>query len=230
MKKQIQSQRRRPKQLSFLPAQAKEFGGALLHGRRRRRRPLSSKHSLHVVIRSSWARGPHSFRSAKNLQTITRLIEGIARKFHVKVYRYAIVGNHIHMMIGFYSHEQYKSYLRLLCGQIASHVMGRQSFENFRKALVKKWGDTSETQGKGQQFFQFRPYTRLINWGRDFRGCVRYLRRNFLEAIGFISYKPRVGRYPTKISDRGKNGAQPGPRYPIITWDEIDAVFRHGMP
>lgn len=165
--------------------------------------------SLHIVLRSSWAFGPNSFRAPRNLPVVQRLIRGIARKFQIKVYRQAIVGNHIHLMIGFIHRESYKSFVRLLSGQIASQVMGQQSFKVFRQSLEREHrGDTpaslpasrgrrayqqarAEIQGKGQQFFQFRPFTRMINWGRDFQNCGRYLRQNVLEAMGFIPYQPR---------------------------------------
>ena len=169
-----------------------------MHGRRRRRRPVSSMQSLHLVLRSSWAFGPNSFRSPRNLPAVERLIRGIARKFQIKVYRQAIVGNHIHLMIGFIHRESYKSFVRLLSGQIASQVMRQQSFEVFRKSLEREHQGRNafqqaktEIQGKGQQFFQFRPFTRMINWGRDFQSCGRYLTQNVLEAMGFISYQLR---------------------------------------
>jgi REP element-mobilizing transposase RayT len=186
------SSSKKQKQLAFFKPESKSFGGELLHGRRRRRRPTSCQHSLHVILRSSWARGPHSFRAPRNLPRIERLIRGIARKFRIKVYRQAIVGNHIHLIIGFGYRESYKSFVRLLSGQIASHVMGQQSFKVFRRSLHP--GDTpgpQEPQGKGQQFFQFRPFTRVLNWGRDFQTCAQYVRQNALEAIGAIPYRPR---------------------------------------
>jgi REP element-mobilizing transposase RayT len=183
------------RQLSFISSQRPIFGGELLHGRRRRRRPLNSKQALHVVVKSHFARGEYGFRSRRNLSVIEGLIRGIARKFQVKVYRHAIVGNHIHLMIGFSQRESYRSFIRLLSGQIASHVMRQQSFQSFYKEFQAKFGgDTPERRvkaGKGQQFFQFRPWSRILNWGRDYRTCGRYLLQNLLEVTGVIPYQPR---------------------------------------
>ena len=201
------SRSKRPKQLSFFRPESKSFGGELLHGRRRKRRPLHSQQALHVVLRSSWASGRHSFRASRNLPRIEPLIRGIARKFQIKIYRHAIVGNHIHLMIGFGYRENYKSFVRLLSGQIASHVMGQQSFKVFRQSFER--GDTpirhrgnDEKQGKGQQFFQFRPFTRILNWGKDFQNCLRYLKQNILEATGVIVYQPRKNQLSGKFHKR----------------------------
>ncbi|MBC7421426.1 MAG: hypothetical protein H7328_11930, partial [Bdellovibrio sp.] len=43
----------------------------------------------------------------------------------------------------------------------------------------------------------FRPFSRVVNWGRDFKTCVSYLKQNFLEAFGFVKYKPRKNLYAT---------------------------------
>lgn len=207
------SSSKKQKQLAFFKPESKSFGGELLHGRRRRRRPIRCQHSLHVILRSSWARGAYSFRAPRNLPRIERLIRSIALRFGVKVYRQAIVGNHIHLIVGFRYQESYKSFVRLLSGQIASHVMKQQSFKIFRRSLGA--GDTpgrqtSEPQGKGQQFFQFRPFTRILNWGRDFRNCGRYLMQNALEAVGAIPYQPRKKARGVSIHEAAKRPAKRG--------------------
>lgn len=46
-----------PKQMSFFKPQKKFFGGALLYKKRKSARPLSSKDSIHFVLRSQWAMG-----------------------------------------------------------------------------------------------------------------------------------------------------------------------------
>lgn len=186
-------------QLSFFKANQRFFGGRLIHGRRRGRRPLSTKEPIHIVLRSSWARGPFSFLLTKNKKAIERLIQIYARQYAIKVYSRAIVGNHFHLIIQISSRKSYNRFIRVLSSQIASHVMRSQSFQEFQKHFLEQHaGDpptAAEVQGKGQAFWQFRPWTRVMHWGKDFQACRKYLTQNILEALGFTAYKPRKNVY-----------------------------------
>ena len=191
---------KRSQQLSFFKSGERFFGGRLLHGRRRRQRPLSTKEPIHIVLRSSWAQGIFSFLLIKNKKPIERLIESYAREHAIKVYGRAIVGNHFHLIIQIPSRKSYNRFIRVLSSRIASHVMRSQSFVNFQKLIFNQnAGDpppgAEEEQGKGQAFWQFRPWTRVLRWGRDFQICRQYLTKNTLEALGFTVYKPRKNIY-----------------------------------
>jgi REP element-mobilizing transposase RayT len=183
------------KQLSLFKAELKHFGGSLLHGHRRKSRPLNRKDAIHLVIRSSWAGAipQTSLTHRSNKGAIHKILNQYAKKYSVRIYQIAIVSNHIHLVLRIPNVGAYRNFIRVITGAIAEHVMRRQSFKIF-KQWVLKTGDPlskSESQGKGQQFWQFRPFTRILNWGRDYRACVRYLEQNRLEAMGFISYQPR---------------------------------------
>ena len=52
-----------------------------------------------------------------------------------------------------------------------------------------------------QSFWEFRPFSRIVNWGRDFKTCVQYLKKNVLEALGFVPYKPRKDYYSKWLKD-----------------------------
>ena len=52
-----------------------------------------------------------------------------------------------------------------------------------------------------QGFWEFRPFSRIVNWGRDFKTCVQYLKKNVLEALGFVPYKPRKDYYSKWLKD-----------------------------
>lgn len=190
---------RKSQQLSLFKSNDRFFGGRLLHGRRRRQRPLSTKEPIHIVLRSSWARGPFSFLMTKNKKTIERLIEFNARQYAVKVYSRAIVGNHFHLIIKIPSRKSYNRFIRVLSSQVASHVMRSQSFQDFQKLFLDQYAGeppkAEEVQGKGQAFWQFRPWTRVMYWGNDFQGGRKYLMQNILEALGFTTYKPRKNIY-----------------------------------
>ncbi len=78
-------------------------------------------------------------------------------------------------------------------GAIQTAIAGDEATQ----ALSKGEGFTRahETQGKGQRFWQFRPFSRVMSWGRDFKNGCEYVAQNTLEALGFIPYKPRRNHY-----------------------------------
>jgi REP element-mobilizing transposase RayT len=167
------------------------FGGSLLHGKRRNARPLSTKEPIHVVLRSSWAGGAFSFLLSKNKKTIEHQLRVTSKRYGVKVYRSAIVSNHLHLIIQIHNRKAYLNFIRVFSGQVASHMMNRRSFRQFQKSLPSQNRDSAEVQGSGQAFWQFRPWTRVLYWGKDFRSACAYVLQNTLEALGFISYRPR---------------------------------------
>ena len=79
---------KKSKQYSFSKAQPKFypkfFGGALLDGKRKSFRPLSSKDLIHFVLRSEWASGKDSFLVLRNKKAIEGIIQRFAKKFGVR--------------------------------------------------------------------------------------------------------------------------------------------------
>lgn len=197
-------------QLSFVKDNfraKKIFGGALLHGRRKSLRPLTSKDSIHFVLRSLWAVGPNSFLVRGHRRQIERIITRFAKKFGVRIYRMAINSNHLHLLLRITNRRLYRSFIKAISGQIASHVMGQRSFLVFvRSQKELKAGDGSNRlkegrslKKKGTGFWEFRPFSRVVHWGRDFKKCVQYLKQNILEAFGFVAYQPRKNFYSAWI-------------------------------
>ena len=199
---------KKSKQYSFFKAEPKFypkfFGGALLNGKRKSFRPLSSKDAIHFVLRSQWAFGKDSFLVPRNKKAIEGIIKRFAKKFGVRIYQQAITSNHLHLLLKITNRYLYQSFIKAFSGIIASHVMGQQSFQLFTKSRsisVAGGGVTTETQGgnkntnKPQGFWQFRPFSRVVHWGRDFQKCTGYLKQNILEALGFIPYTVRKNYY-----------------------------------
>ncbi len=198
--------------------QAKFFGGALLHGRRKSIRPLSSKDSVHFVLRSTWAKGSDSFLAQRNFKAINRIITRFAKKFGVRIYKSVINSNHLHLLLRITNRKLYNAYIKAVSGQIASHVMQQKSFKDFFKACMKvdAGGGTKALNevpkaskakgivvGRPTGFWEFRPFSRVVNWGRDFKNCVGYLQQNFLEAFGFVHYRPRKNHYTAWVKSSG---------------------------
>lgn len=199
------------KQLSFLQfktkSQTKFFGGALLNGKRKSLRPLSSKDSIHFVLRSSWAIGKDSFLAQRNHKDVDKIIRHFAKKFGVRIYQQAINSNHIHLLLRITNRPLYRAFIKAVSGKIASHIMGEQSFKLFLKSRqIAKWGDgykgykAHKATEKSQGFWQFRPFSRVVSWGKDFKTCTAYLKQNVLEALGFIPYTVRKNYYSKWLS------------------------------
>ena len=190
-------------QHSFFKTHPRFFGGALLDGKRKSIRPLSKKDSIHFVLKSPWAMGQDSFLASRNKKAIERIIKKFAKKFGVKIYQQAINSNHIHLLLMITHRYLYRAFIKAVSGMIASHVMGQQSFLYFSKSrrLLKSGDGVNDVKArdkkvdKPQGFWQFRPFSRVVNWGLDFKKCTGYLKQNALEALGFISYTPRKNYY-----------------------------------
>lgn len=196
---------KKAKQLSLIKPSRKFFGGALLHRKRKSMRPLSSKDAIHFVLRSQWAMGPDSFLAARNRRAIERIVHRFAIKFGIRIYQQALNSNHIHLVLRITNRVLYRAFIKSVSGKVASHVMGQQSFRIFSQARIKEakagYGsrsarnDSDAPSTLSPTFWQFRPFSRVVNWGSDFKTCIKYVKQNFLEALGFVPYKARKNYY-----------------------------------
>ena len=149
----------------------KEFGGSLLKkGNPREARPISIKKPIHLVLKSSLATGELSFLRTCRVDRIEKLVSRIGKIQGVKVYRYANSGNHLHLVVLPRSKVAFRSFLRAIAGLIARVTLGAE-----------------RGKAKGIKFWDARPFTRIIEWGKEFDIVSRYVQQNILEAIGFIA-------------------------------------------
>ncbi len=155
----------------------KEFGGSLLRGHARIARPVSHKRAMHLVMRSSHAKATNSFLRIERAKRIEKLIFKQAKEFGVRVYRYANSGNHLHLLILPRSRLAFNQFVKTISGLIA------------RITLCSERGSA-----KAVQFWDARPYTKILEWGREFINVGKYILQNKLEAIGFIVYRPRKAK------------------------------------
>jgi REP element-mobilizing transposase RayT len=154
----------------------KEFGGSkrLKRANARAPRPISIKRPMHLVMRSTLATGEFSFLRAKRARKIETLVHKLGKETGVKVYRFANSGNHLHFIVLPSSRDAFKAYIKAVTGIIARLTLG-----------------VERGNSKGLRFWDAKPYTRILEWGRDFRTACRYVLQNTLEALGFIPYQPR---------------------------------------
>ncbi|MBS1970581.1 MAG: transposase [Bdellovibrionales bacterium] len=160
--------------------QMHQFGGSLLkNSNAKTKRPISTKHAMHVVLRSSLARGEWSLRSAKNLRMVEKTVRTQAQKYGIKIYEFANVGNHLHLLIKVGNRHTFAPFMRAISGIIALKVTGA------RKAKELK-----------QKFWDYRPWSRVVQWRKAYSVVKDYVVQNHLEAIGAVPYQPRRRRAP----------------------------------
>jgi REP element-mobilizing transposase RayT len=163
------------RQLKFFRRDKIFFGGGLRCTHPTKARPFSKKCDIHVVIKSSYAKGELSFLKAYNRKEIQVIIEKYAKRFYITLKRSVNVGNHIHLLIHAQTAEMLRRFLRAITAMIARHV------------TRSKKGNPSNYES----FWDARPFTRLVNWGKAYETILHYLSLNSLEAIGFTKVMAR---------------------------------------
>ena len=177
------------KQLSFLNEYnkpvAKQFGGALLKGNPKEKRPLSTKSHLHLVLKSQKAFGPNSMLAKAHIKKIDHVVRRQAVACGVKIYHFVNVGNHLHLVIRLQDRKLYRVFIRAVSGLIARQVLGKE------RGPKPEAGDPSQdaklmiksgVKSKKFQFWVARPFTRLVTWGPDYKGLSQYMRKNQAQA------------------------------------------------
>jgi REP element-mobilizing transposase RayT len=143
-----------------------EHGGDVRKGRRKLARPLDTKRLLHIVLRSSRARREWSMLRPALAERISLSARGLARRFGVRLYRYANVGNHIHLLARARSRPEFQAFLRGFAGVTARLVTGAR-----RGRRVGRFWDRLA-------------YSRVVSWGREYRTVSAYVQQNENEARG----------------------------------------------
>jgi len=149
------------------------FGGSLLKGNPKGKRPLDSKLPLLLTMRAhkSVLRLPRTFAR------VQEIIAAVAAKHGFTVYEQANVGNHLHLLIKIPHVRAWAAFIRELSGRIAQAAA----------AIIEGVKDGSAC---GAGFWLYRPHTRIVRgWGKAYRVAKDYVGLNQLEALGFISRK-----------------------------------------
>ena len=163
------------KQLGLFKEQKREveFGGSLLEGKRKGPRPFSRKKAMHVTFRRSDFYSTLSFFGKKS--KIHSLVNSLANKHGIRIYDFSINSNHIHLLL--------KSPAKLLFQRFLSEC-----------SINIVWLMTGTRKGKRllAPFWESRPWSRIVEWGRAFFALKAYVFRNRLEASGIIPYDRNI--------------------------------------
>jgi REP element-mobilizing transposase RayT len=156
------------KQRELFKKEEKIYGGELRKKRKGRLgpRPLAVKSTMHLILRSSKAVGPWSFR--KHHRKINAIVDKFATKYGVKIISLANVGNHLHLHIKLSNRFTYKAFIRAITAAIAMAVTG-----------ASRWNKLKE------KFWDYRPFTRVVIGLRAFLNMRDYIRINQMEGQGY---------------------------------------------
>jgi REP element-mobilizing transposase RayT len=161
---------RRAKQLNFdrpgFKPERSEHGGNLKNPQKRRR-PLAIRSTMHLVLRSSQAHKERSFR--RHQRAIDKILKNFAEKYQVELLSTANVGNHLHLHMRPDSRKSYQRFIRAITAAIMMHVTG-----------YSRWNPKPE----GFQFWDLRPYSRIISTWREFLNLKKYVQVNQWEGFG----------------------------------------------
>lgn len=139
-------------------------GGVSSTGKRKLHRPLDRKRPLHLVMKSSHAKGRLSFLGYKNRLEIERIFSRRAKQFSVTIHRFENVGNHIHAVVTFKTKEAFHNFLRTISALVARHVTGARKGKPF-----------------GKKFWDHLAFTRVVFGQRGMKALGGYMWKNELE-------------------------------------------------
>jgi REP element-mobilizing transposase RayT len=146
------------------------FGGSLLKKlHAKTARPFKKNNPIHLVLRSTKARGKNSFLS--HTRWIDSQIKNISKACGVKIERYENVGNHLHILLRSTRRESVRAFLRGITSTIA------RKFTGARRGVEKKL-----------KFWDALPFSRLIKGHSAYKVVQEYFNKNRIEAIGFEDF------------------------------------------
>ena len=163
---------------------SKAYGGSLAKTRSGRAgpRPLATKQSMHLSMKSSKATGQWSFLKSKNDRIVRDIILRFAKKYGVQIRTLANVGNHLHMQVRLTNRHSYAAFIRAITGAIAIKVTGKNRWEN-------STGDS--LKNKKLKFWDHRPFTRIVTSLREILNLKDYIQINALEGMGHTRQQAR---------------------------------------
>jgi len=87
----------------------------------------------------------------------------LAQRFAIRVYDFANVGSHLHLLVRARRREAFQAFLRSFTGIVARRVTGARR---------------GRPSGR---FFSGLAWSRVVGWGRDYLGVRHYVFRNAIE-------------------------------------------------
>ncbi|MBO9667913.1 MAG: transposase [Bdellovibrio sp.] len=154
----------------------KQFGGALLKkSNAKTARPVSVKHGMHVVLKSSQASGGWSFRRIENSKKIQSILYSQAQKYGVRIQEVAKSSDHLQLIVKIKNREAFNAFMRAISGMIAMAVTG-----------------AAKTRALKTKFWDYRPWTRIVEILKKYSLVADESIQQFLISINIISQAPEA--------------------------------------
>jgi REP element-mobilizing transposase RayT len=141
-----------------------EHGGDFRRHRRKLERPVSTRRSMHLTLHSIRARGAWSL--LRHERTVGEALRACARRSGVRVYEFANVGSHLHLLVRARKRKDFQAFLRSFAGIVARKVTRARRGRPLR----------------GGRFWSSLAWSRVVTWGRDWMTVRHYIFRNRIEA------------------------------------------------
>lgn len=146
------------------------YGGTLRRQKKRRgARPVSRRHALHMVFKSSQAKGLASFLHPRSRIIIHRTLRQMALRYGLRIHEVGICGNHFHLLVRFHNRRFLLAFNRVFTGTLVKRLCGSEKL--------------------ARRFFDFRPFTRVVDGRRGYEIARDYVILNQLEGLGIIPYQ-----------------------------------------
>jgi REP element-mobilizing transposase RayT len=154
-------------------------GGGENRGRRKVERPVSTRRAMHVTLHSGRADG--DWNLLRHRRAVQEALRACARRSGVKVYDFANVGSHLHLLVRAQRRDGFQAFLRSFAGIVARKVTGAKR----GRALG------------GGPFWSGLAWSRIVNRGRDYWGVRHYIFRNLIEATAGAAVRHALEHGPT---------------------------------
>lgn len=156
-------------------------GGNSRKGLRKIARPIAVGKPMHLILKSSRARGAWSFWSRRNKGIIHLLVLDTSERYGVDILKWENVGNHLHFVLTTPSRTAFHAFLRVLAQRIMFAVTGARR---------------GNPVGK---FFDQIAWSRVASW-EQLKVLFDYIWKNTLEALGFGREEVKLFRKRAKES------------------------------
>src|SRR5258706_8592030 len=121
----------------------------------------------------------------------------MVRRFGVRVYDFANVGTHLHLLVRARRRESFQAFLRSFAG------------------LVARWVTGARRGRPSGRFFHGLAWSRVVAWGRDYLGVRHYVFRNEIEGTSGARVRRALETGPAKARDAPTSRAGPRRTRPL---------------
>lgn len=125
----------------------------------------------------------------RHVDLVEKWIQICARRYGVRIHRFANVGNHLHLLVSLAPESAVREPVRV---GYTKFERARARFSGFLRelagAIAFRITGASKSKPVGR-FWDAPAFTRILHWGREFERGMIYLVKNLFEAAGLWNRK-----------------------------------------